>query len=232
VKMDGEAHRSEYVELVVVLVSEDARGDVLEKVEALMAPYDCDVPVDVYRGPCGCVGLEAKDESFDLAVETLLTREPDLMRRRGIITADDEDVWRLRVDYEKAHPLYRKPSPDCEECGGSGVGWEGLCNRASGQWWGWEVGARRFPGGRVEIPVRDLLGFWRRCRLLEALVTPDGQWHRRPWTAPRGVEPTWRRDKREAQLNHWWRRHLVRRLRDNERCTAVAVGAELARWID
>lgn len=219
-------------DLVVVLVPEGARDDILREVEALMAPYDCDVPVDVYREPCGCVGSEAEEESFDFAVKTLLIREPGTMRRRGIVDTDDEDVWRLRVEYEKAHPLYRRPSPDCEECGGSGVGQELLCNREEGQWWEWEVGAKCFPGGRVEVPAADLLTFWRRCRLLESLVTPDGRWHRKPWTAQRGVEPTWRYQKREDQLDHWWRRHFVRILRENRRCTAVAVGAELARWID
>lgn len=230
--MDEETRRRKWWHLVVVLVPEGARRDTVGEVEALMAPYDCDVPVDVYREPCGCVGLEAEDESFGLAVETVLLRDPGRERRWWTLHGDDEEIWRLSVEYEKAHPLYRKPSPNCEECGGSGVAREILCNREEGQWWGWEVGARRFPGGRVEVPAADLLTFWRRCRLLDSLVTPDGRWHRKPWTAQRGVEPTWRYQKREDQLDHWWRRHLVRLLRENSRCTAVAVGAELARWTD
>ena len=229
---ESRSRRHEHWELVVVLVPEDARDDVLGEVEALMAPYDCDLPVDIYREPCGCVGLEAREEGFVLAAETVLVRDPGRRRRPWTLHSDDEEIWKLGVEYEKAHPLYRRPSPDCEECGGSGVEREELCNRADGQWWEWKAGARRFPGGLVEVPAGDLLTFWRHCRFLESLVTPDGQWHRKPWTAQRGLEPIWRCERREAQLDHWWRRHFVRLLRENGRCTAVAVGAALARWID
>ena len=228
--MDEEVRSYKFWDLVVVLLPEGVQNDVLEELEELMSLYDCALPVDVHSEHCGCVGAEAEDESFDLAVDTLLIRDPNRPWRD--LDSENEEIWKLRIQYEKAHPLYQKPSPDCEECGGSGVGWEELCNRESGQWWEWEVGVRCFPGGRVEVPVEDLLSFWRRCQPIESLVTPDGQWHRKPWTAQRSVEPTWRTFRREEQLEHWWRRHLVRYLRKNECCMAVAVGAELARWVD
>lgn len=229
--MDEEARRRMFWNLVVVLLPEDTQNDILGKVEELMSPYDCALPVDIHSEPCGCVGAEAQDESFNLAAETLILRDPNTPW--WDLNSENEDIWKLRIDYEKVHPLYQKPSPDCEECGGSGVGWEELCNRESGQWWEWEIGAKRFPGGREKVSVRDLLSFWRRCRpTIESLVTPDGRWHRKPWTAQRSVEPSWRMLRREEQLEHWWRRHLIRHLRENERCTAVAVGAELMRWID
>ena len=228
--MDEEARSYKFWDLVVVLLPEGSQNDVLGEVEELMVPYDCDLPMETHRERCGCVGMEAQDESFDLAVKTLLLRDPNRTWRE--ISSENEDVWKLRVEYEKVHPLYQKPSPDCEECGGSGVGWEELCNRESGQWWEWKIGAKCFPGGRVEVSVVDLLSFWRRCRPIESLVTSDGQWHRKPRTVPRFIEPSWRTFRREEQLEHWWRRHLVRHLRENERCTAVAVGAELMRWID
>ncbi len=158
----------------------------------------------------------------------MLMRDPE----GRVFDTEDEGFWKLCLKYERIHPLYGEPSPDCEECGGTGVGWEEPCNRAGGQWWEWEIGARPFPGGRVEVPVEGLMGFWRRCRLIESLVTPDGGWHRKPRTWRIGHEPSRRLYRRELELENLWRREFARLLRDNERCTAVCVGAELARWTD
>ncbi len=94
---ESRSRKHEYWNLVVVLVPEGARDDVLGEVEALMAPYDCGVPVDIYREPCGCVGLEAREEGFELAVETVLVRDPGRRRRWWTLNSDDEEIYRLGV---------------------------------------------------------------------------------------------------------------------------------------
>jgi len=190
---------------------------VLAEVERLLAPYDEAIEVAPYEEPCFCVGRDAEHAGIEHADRTVGTFDakraefrdrvlPRLMEGSAPGERPSEKeldaAWReftaeFRAAYEqaalagaRAHPMFEKPDPGCDECVGSGV--RSSTYNPDSKWDWWTVGGR-WDGivahgvfrdgaerGLLEhnaAPVAEL-----RENILEhvhAIVTPDGGWHER-----------------------------------------------------
>ena len=225
----------------VVLVVGDVE-DTFRQVEELMRPYDASLPIEPYETCCFCIGIEAEEEDFELAREAFRRRHPvDYVSNLVEGFDPDEDLpeevqrkvdayeaeWRAALDYYKElHPLYQKPSPDCENCDGSGV--ESGMHNPIAEWTEWEIG-ERFDGQSC-IPVDELIARYDlhqrgqlEFRSFQAVVTPDGIWHEH-WVVRRlDGEPEEIWEERYDVMRRYWDLELLAILHANRTCTAVSV---------
>jgi hypothetical protein len=232
-----------------------AGADIEAHIEKVLAPYDEQLEVPEYAHKCYCVGKVAEHAGYELANATYGTWKDkkdafwEMMKRNyphlnSFANDDDEkkidELWKAFTgDFNekhsalveataKAHPLYDKPEPACDECKGTGT-YQSNYNPDSK--WDWYVVGGRWDGALLEIPYTDGKSHEERQylhnnslpvrKLIEryentgelftffALVTPDGAWlekARMGWFAMTSDEKepdTWQ----EATLN-LYRAHI------------------------
>lgn len=159
---------SHFVTLVLV-ESDKAKtlGSLQERLSELLGPFDENAEVPEYEQECWCVGVAAKHaarsaaalavgsinslrESFGAKIREVF---PDLLGKDPRDYTDEEDaatdkLWQEHLSAFKAvedatleaHPLKGEPTPDCEDCGGSGKH-STTCN-PNAKWDWWTIGGR------------------------------------------------------------------------------------------
>jgi len=118
-----------------------AREFIEDKVNALLAPYDGNIEAEPYETECSCVNFIAVVHGRKKAEE--VKQMAVLRNEYHSLTPDDrpewEDFtkeWEEIADHEtKAHPLYMKPNPNCEECHGAGKVKTTYNPKSKWDWW-------------------------------------------------------------------------------------------------
>ena len=220
--------------LCVVLVAPEDEVS-FRWVREMLRPYDARLPVEPYEEECWCVNAQAFADASSATEDTLYNLDPDRYLRIARLERPDPEndftaeEWReieqheahfeaMRERLEKAHPLRNKPSPDCEDCGGSGVV-EGFENPIAefGEW----QPAQRFES-KFRVPVRELLRDIDKYQVW-AVVTPQGTWYARPSAGHKERESSEGYERRDALVLQQWEPELKAILRANEDCTAMSV---------
>lgn len=86
---------------------------------------------------------------------------------------------RIYKQAEREHPLYQKPDPDCQNCGGTGKYITTYNPKAKWDWW---IAGGRYEGvvgGAVDPNVAPVTVLLEQNIVPFAVVTPDGKWHER-----------------------------------------------------
>ena len=137
--------------------------------ESQLAPFDEAIEVDSYEEDCCCIGLIAKMHGRTMA-EKKYKPFKQLREEYHAMNADKRPTWEeyikpyieIEEKHEKAHKLYKKPDPDCKNCGGSGKhetrynpdskwDWYTLGGRWTGYW-------KLKPSAKKRINVKEFLG--------------------------------------------------------------------------
>jgi len=190
----------------VVLVLVKSPVDAKEQVRELLAPFDENIEVDEYDKPCFCINscavvetgsaVDAKFGLLDPLRREFYYRE-DIQAMREQENIDEiEKEWALLIkprtdlyaELLPKHELYMKPSPDCEDCQGSGTR-KSTYNLESQ--WDWYVIGGRWDGyfsanaesgdsdrykDNIDGNVNYVYDILKEDKLPFAIVTPDGQW--------------------------------------------------------
>lgn len=99
--------------------------------EEQLAPFDEEREVPIYDKECYCINRIAHNAANDKAAAEL-DFDIDTVRKQYWALSDEErtnEKWdtlvkphqELTAKYEKEHPLYGRPNPDCEDCHGAGT---------------------------------------------------------------------------------------------------------------
>lgn len=226
----------------VVLIPEGDEPS-FRRVGEILKPFDAHLALEFYEETCWCVGSAAFAEAYAIAEETVYALDPERWRRieklgkpypnngltseeRREIEEHEADLRAIREQREKAHPLYGKPSADCEECGGTGTD-RGFYNPLA-EFFEWGPG-RGFDGD-PGLPVRELLQNRDRY-LIGAVVTPQGVWRGRLFASPGERESYEEYKRRDASLHQRWERELETILESNEGCVAMSVEFMPSAWL-
>jgi hypothetical protein len=225
---------------------------VTEHLDRLLAPYDENTEVAPYEETCSCVGREAQlagREHADRVVgsfddkrtEFRATVVPQLGERLGL--APDQpptdrqanEAWAafiedFRAAHEvaelaaaRAHPMFERPAPNCDECSGGGTRLSTYNPKSKWDWWviggRWDGivvhGAPRegensreseeqldHNAARVSELKESILEY------VHAIITPDGAWHeqgRMGWwgmVMDEKPENVWRNEAATILLTH------------------------------
>ncbi len=166
--------------VTLVLVPKDSL-DVKGAVESLLAPYDEEITVAPYETDCYCIGGIARHAGVQAAdrevgdMNDLRTRYWNLPEEGRPTWEAWTAAWTAAADRtEKAHPLYQKPDPQCEDCQGSGK--RMTTYNPDSQWDWWTIGGRwdgwLSRSNRLKAKTAAAKG-----KVPFAIVTPDGAWH-------------------------------------------------------
>lgn len=166
--------------ITLVLVPKDSL-DVEGTVSALLAPYDEEITVAPYATDCYCIGGIARRagvQAADREVEDL----DDLRTRYWDLPKEGRSTWEAwTADWiavadrtEKAHPLYQKPNPKCEDCQGRGK--RVTTYNPQSQWDWWVIGGR-WDGWLSRTNQLKAKTAAQKGKVPFAIVTPDGVWH-------------------------------------------------------
>jgi len=120
---------SHYTVLICIDPDDDGNID-FSRVESLLAPYDENKDVEPYETECACVGLDARIDSNKAAeialgytvddIRNVYRDMPEVMKTDAMWESLLSETHSKREELLKAHPLYEKPTPDCDECNGTG----------------------------------------------------------------------------------------------------------------
>jgi len=184
----------------VLVLTPQKPDDVDDLLSVAMEPYNEDKEVAPYTEKCFCVGRIASNEAhaaekpvFELQRAAYHAKYPDVRpfeqskeQRRDWKKICDESDARQR-EAEKAHPLFDKVDPTCEDCKGSGTVISTSNPKSKWDWY--SVGGRwdkMLPGERNEAPLSEIIE-WIKTAVDEegkpdartfALMT-SGEWHER-----------------------------------------------------
>lgn len=249
---------------VVLLDSKTAPNNVEAAITKLLAPYDENKKVKPHKVPCGCVGHAATVAGNEAAtakcgsIDTFRASFRDVLAKKygekakepGFMFGDEEEVidemWQKHIKSfvsaaekaTKAHPLYKKPAPNCEECEGTGKRTTTYNPKSKWDWW--RVGGR-WDGCITNTPHEgDGFNFGNEHEQLRtnmctaaqylalvtqdakhspfAIVTPDGKWHEK-------AEMGWWGMTRNAKKPATWIDIVKRLLKKHSK--ALAVGCDL-----
>lgn len=220
--------------LCVVLIGPGDEAS-FRQVREMLRPFDARLAIEPYEEECWCVGAMAFAEASSVASSALYELDSErYIRIQGLKRPDPDNDFTseekreieeqeahyeaVRERHEKAHPLYGKPSPDCEECGGTGTD-KGFYNPIA-EVLEWRP-AQRFDG-KFRLPVKELLQDVEKYRVM-AVVTPQGTWYRRPSAGHKERESTEGYERRDALMCQQWEPELEAILKANEDCTAMSV---------
>lgn len=213
------------------------------RVGEILKPFDANLAIEFYEETCWCVGAAAFAQASSVAEETVYALDVERWQRverlekpdpdndftskeKREIEEHEADLRAIREQQEKAHPLYGKPLPECEECGGTGTD-RGFYNPLN-EFFDWRP-ARGFDGESC-LPVGELLRDLGRYRI-DAVVTPQGAWRGRPRASHRKRESDEGYKRRDAPLRRRWERELGIILKSNEACVAMSVGFMPSLWL-
>jgi hypothetical protein len=143
---------------VGVLVPKDTR-DIEAKVNELLAPYDENISVEPYDEKCFCVNRLAK-KAGHAAAEAFKPLDDLRKEFHATYHPDNDEAWRefikeyekIDADATKAHPLFEKPDPACDECNGTGVVTSTSNPKSQ---WDWFVIGGRWDGTIQRAPRDD-----------------------------------------------------------------------------
>lgn len=249
----------------IVLIPKDIQ-DQNAALEKLLAPFSEHIDVEPYDTDCYCIGRDAVNET-ELAMsptidemrkqfrEILDKKRNDRQDKIPTINEELEQIdadwkefiapWRAEIDEKtKAHPLYKKPGPECTECKGTGK-YETTYNPNS-KWDWWVIGGRwngsitknrpgseRFRQVGIEdlicvshnidsencVPTPELLEYWNpKINTPFALLTPDNVWHEKGEMLMFGQS----NDKSSIQE---WRNDVMALLKANQ--DTIAIGCDM-----
>jgi len=89
-----------------------------------------------------------------------------------------KDHDEMEKQTEESHPLYKKPSPDCEEC--EGTGWYMTICNPDGKWDWYQVGGRwdGMLNGLNQMSVDELIKVYEKEEaMLPTAIVTDYDWH-------------------------------------------------------
>lgn len=170
--------------LTLVLVPENDADDVTGYVDDVMERFNENREVDEYDRECGCVNWKAEMSGRDKVnfSDRLQAKREDL-DFQALPEDEKRRVWGKFLDalkaealpHIKAHALYMKPDPDCDECFGTGT-YRSTYNPES-KWDWYEIGGR-WDGWLNGINYKLLKDV---ClddlpHMPFAIVTSDGEW--------------------------------------------------------
>ena len=144
----------------VVLVRPTDGVDINTQVENLLAPFNKNLEVPTHDEDCYCIGRIANNYGFDIASQRVGTIQ-SFRDKYWAMPEDQRPEWKefisefakIEEAEAKLHPLYEKPSPECEECNGTGKYPSTYNPQSEWDWW------------NMKKPVIPF-----------AILTPDGEW--------------------------------------------------------
>lgn len=183
----------------VVLVRPTDGVDINTQVENLLAPFNEDLEVPAYDKDCYCIGRIAHNYGFDIASQKVGAIQ-SFRDKYWAMPEDQRPEWKefifefekINEEVAKAHPLYEKPNPECEECNGTGK-YPSTYNPQS-EWDWWDIGGRwngeirgdyrgdNSGGFNFGAEFRQIhenmipLSEMKKPVIPFAILTPDGEW--------------------------------------------------------
>jgi hypothetical protein len=120
----------------LVILNKDQAREPESSVSELLDPFDENKEMDDYETTCSCAGVKARLDASKQATQTLGITWDQLRTKfwekypsdADLKGATRDELWmkhtgklrRAEKAIEKAHPLYKKTDPDCEDCKGTG----------------------------------------------------------------------------------------------------------------
>jgi hypothetical protein len=124
-----------------------ARKDESESLDDILEPYNENREVEPYEQHCSCDKYSTNTDAREIANQRY-GKTLEQLRVEHDAILDNQPTWQefiagwsaIYEEARRAHPLWEKPDPECEDCNGTGV-CKSTYNPAS-KWDWWQVGGR------------------------------------------------------------------------------------------